>query len=255
MKKILSLVLLFIVSFIGFVVYLAPAAVVLDYAKPYLGKSVQLSGVSGTVWQGNAQQASVNSQTLNNITWQLKPLNLFTGTIAVDIKFGKLRGFDSPYGKGSIALPLGFDMVTLDTVSVRVPADMVMKNAQLPMPLPAKGNIKLAVKNANILLQDKSKLCTEFSGQVETHNLSVQGLQGWIEFDTIEGALGCSSGAISIAVTKANQLGLQLEAEYGKLGVKVSGFVKPDSSMPKQLHDAVKFLGRPDGTGRYPLKF
>jgi general secretion pathway protein N len=34
---------------------------------------------------------------------------------------------------------------------------------------------------------------------------------------------------------------------------KVAGNVKPDASLPKEVHDAVKFLGRPDAQGRYPV--
>jgi len=31
------------------------------------------------------------------------------------------------------------------------------------------------------------------------------------------------------------------------------GFIKPKANMPKDVHDAVKFLGRPDSQGRYKV--
>ena len=102
---------------------------------------------------------------------------------------------------------------------------------------------------------NKTKLCDELSGNAETHNLSVQGLQGWIEFDTIQGKLSCNNGALGLNISEQNQMGLQLEAQYGLRVMSISGFVKPDATMPKQVHDAVKFLGRPDNNGRYSFKF
>jgi general secretion pathway protein N len=253
MKKILSLGLVFISFFIAFLIYLAPAAIVFDAVKPQLPKHIKLAGISGTIWQGQVQQIQVNRQYLDSISWHLKPLSLMTGEISLDINFGKRRNFDLPYGKASVTVPMDFTNIQLTDSSLRVPANMAMSYAQLPMSLPAKGNLKLELADASLLLNDATKLCDRLSGEIDTHNLSVQGLQGWIDFDTISGKLKCNRGALSLAITETNQLGLQLEADLTKRGVEGSGFVKPDSTMPKQVHDAVKFLGQPDNLGRYKL--
>lgn len=255
MKKTISLILLFIVAFIAFVMYLAPASVVLGFAQSYLPKNIKVVGVSGTIWQGRIAQAQINQQLIDKLEWQLKPASLLTGKVSADIKFGSLRGFDTPYGKASVTLPFSAETVQLSRANIRVATSSIMDNFKLPMALPTKGNLKVKVSNAELPLVAKDKLCHVLAGNAETHNLSVQGLQGWIEFDTIKGKLGCDNGSLSLNISEENQLGLQLEAQYGMRLMSVSGFVKPDASLPKQVHDAVKFLGKPDNNGRYPFKF
>ena len=39
----------------------------------------QLSGLSGTLWNGQAEQLSVNRQALGKLTWQLQPVSLLRG--------------------------------------------------------------------------------------------------------------------------------------------------------------------------------
>lgn len=255
MKKTISLIFLFIFSFIAFVIYLAPASVVLGLAQSYLPQNAKLAGVTGTIWQGRIAQAQFNQQLIEKLAWQLKPLSLFTGNLDADLNFGSLRGFETPYGKASVQLPISADSIELSRANVRLPTSMLMQNVKLPMPLPTKGNLKVKLDKAIFPLMDKTKLCDELSGNAETHNLSVQGLQGWIEFDTIQGKLSCYNGALGLNISEKNQLGLQLEAQYGLRVMSISGFVKPDATMPKQVHDAVKFLGRPDNNGRYSFKF
>ena len=68
--------------------------------------------------------------------------------------------------------------------------------------------------------------------------------------------LSCKSGDIAILVDPDNTLGLEADATLkANFDFKVAGYVKPDASLPKDVHDAVKFLGRPDTQGRYPLNF
>lgn len=255
MKKTISLIFLFIFAFLAFALYLVPASVVLSMADSHLPQNVKLAGVSGTIWQGRVAQVQFNQQLIDKLEWQLKPLSLISGNLNADISFGSLRGFDTPFGKTSVSLPLSAESLKLTRTNVRLSTSMLLDNVKLPMALPTKGNLKIKLSDAEFPLIDQKQLCNTLAGQAETHNLSVQGLQGWIEFDTIRGKLSCDNGALSLNISEENQLGLQLEAQYGIQIMKVSGFVKPDASMPKQVHDAVKFLGKPDNNGRYPFKF
>jgi general secretion pathway protein N len=80
MKKIL---------FLGLLAFLAAALwqLPLSYAKPYAEKYVrglQLKGVSGTVWNGEAQQLIANNRNLENVKWNVKPLESLT---SLSLKF------------------------------------------------------------------------------------------------------------------------------------------------------------------------
>lgn len=254
MKKAILLSLLFLFSFVAFVIYLAPASVVLGFAQDRLPSNIKVAGVTGSLWQGQIQQLVVNRQAVENVKWQLNVASLFTGQIRADVNLGKLRNFDVPYGKTTVSLPFSATGVKFDNLDLRVPAQLVSAQVKLPMALPVQGNIKLKAQQAEFPLNG-SQICSRVQGVVETHKLAVQGLQGWIDINEIAGDLGCRNGALTLNVHQENQLGLQLEAEYGLQTMSASGFVKPDASMPKQVHDAVKFMGRPDASGRYAFKF
>ncbi len=251
MKKLFGLSILFIVAFMVFLVALMPASIALQLASTYLPKQLQIGEVGGTIWQGNASAVRYQQHTFKKVNWDITPLGLLTGSVKGEFKLGAVREFDAPYGKGSFTYGLTDNALALDNTQLRAQAESVIAALNLPMPLKTKGQIQLNLASA----ATGEPYCDVLTGSIRTNNISVQGLQGWIDIEQINGKLSCKSGAVALSVTEKNPLGLQLEAEMGKGGAKVSGFVKPDATMPKQVHDAVKFLGRPDQSGRYPLRF
>ncbi|MDX1392558.1 MAG: type II secretion system protein N, partial [Rheinheimera sp.] len=52
-----------------------------------------------------------------------------------------------------------------------------------------------------------------------------------------------------------NVLGLDVTAVINAGQLQVNGTVKPDATMPKEVHQAMQFLGRPDAQGRYTIRF
>ncbi len=74
MKKIIFIGLL---SFLLAAVWQLP----LSFAKPYVEKMVaglKLSGVSGTIWNGSAQNLTIKNSNLGHVDWQVKPLQSLT---------------------------------------------------------------------------------------------------------------------------------------------------------------------------------
>ena len=101
-----------------------------------------------------------------------------------------------------------------------------------------------------------SVLKQSLQGEIASPNIDVQGLNGWFNIGPLGGNLSCKSGDIAILIDPDNTLGLEADATLkANFDFKVSGYVKPDATLPKDVHDAVKFLGRPDNQGRYPLNF
>lgn len=71
------------IIFIGLLSFLLAALwqLPLSFAKPYAEKMVaglKLTGVSGTVWNGKAQNLTINDNNLGHIDWKVKPLQSLT---------------------------------------------------------------------------------------------------------------------------------------------------------------------------------
>lgn len=83
------LILLGAVIFCVGVVALFPASVAYQWFVP---PSVQLSGISGTVWSGRATQAQVNGFFADNLDWRWKPSSLFGLRIAYGLSMNPAGG-------------------------------------------------------------------------------------------------------------------------------------------------------------------
>lgn len=250
MKKKLLLVFIFLISFIIFAAALMPANFALSLFEKQLPKQLQIGQVSGTIWQGKANVVNYQNVQVNRVIWDLDPWSLVTGKLTGKINLGNIREKSAPYGKFNLALGLLSKEVTLNNSKLRVPASLVASQVRLPFPVQSKGSFELNIAQA---ISGKP-YCEQLSGEVETKELSVMGLQGWIDVDTIKGKLSCKNGAVALLVNEQNELGLELDAELGDAKPKVTAFIKPAPSMPKQVHDGVKFLGRPDEQGRYQIR-
>ncbi|HEY9043661.1 MAG TPA: type II secretion system protein N, partial [Rheinheimera sp.] len=77
----------------------------------------------------------------------------------------------------------------------------------------------------------------------------------WLELQNLFGELGCDNGTIVLTTDGANLLGLDIKAVLNAEQLLVNGTLKPDASMPKEVHQAMQFLGKPDAQGRFPIRF
>ena len=72
MKKIIILSIVFVISFLVFSVIKLPAAVALNFAKPYLPAQLEVGQTFGTLWQGQIMQLRFQGEQLNNVRSILK---------------------------------------------------------------------------------------------------------------------------------------------------------------------------------------
>jgi len=251
-KKTIGLTIVFLLAFFMFVLHLMPASVAVSIAKPYLPKQLNLGMVSGSLWQGSITQLSFKDRNqelvLNKVNWTLSASSLLTTNLVADIKFGNLRQKEEYSGKGNIKFGLLSNELTVTNANLRAPVELLMAQANLPLPINAKGRITIKAKEYQL----GKPYCKALNADISTQQLQIQGLSGWFAIDEIAAKGKCKSGNITFAVTKENDLGLQLDiilAANNKL--TVDGFIKPKANMPKDVHDAVKFLGKPDPQGRY----
>jgi general secretion pathway protein N len=252
MKKIITLSIVFLFSFIVFCIVKLPAAVALDLVKPYLPKQLEIGQTVGTVWQGQMMQVRYQSEQLNNVRWDIAGLALLTGKVSASVKFGNPRERSEISGYGDVSYELFNNIVKVTNGLVRSTVERSMQRIQLPLPVTAKGRVILELDEYT----SGVPYCESLKGEIASPNIDVQGLNGWFNIGPLGGDLSCKSGDIAILIDADNSLGLEADAILKvNFDFKVAGYVKPDATLPKDVHDAVKFLGRPDNQGRYPLNF
>ena len=250
MKQKIFLVLLFIFSFLVFALSQLPASVAAQFTQGQLPKNVKLGSFSGTIWQGQVSEVRINRIQVFNVRWSLKPQALFMGQLAGDVKWGNPRAADEMSGNTDFSVALLSKQAHLTKAVMRFEVEQLITQLNLPLPVNATGRVIFNIDE----YQSGLPYCQQITGDVFSPNVRVEGLSGWFSIGELGADLSCKSGDLAAVVQPDNLLGLRADVSLGdKLQFKVAGNIKPDASLPKEVHDAVKFLGRPDAQGRYPV--
>lgn len=252
MKKIITLTIVFLISFIVFSVIKLPAAVALNLAKPYLPKQLETGQVFGTLWQGQLMQLRFQGEQLNNIRWDISGWSLLSGKVNANLRIGDPRERNEISGYADINYSYTSEQLKITNALLRSTVERAMQRVDLPLPVTAKGRVILELDEYT----SGKPYCQALQGEIASPNIDVQGLAGWFNIGELSGQLSCKSGDVAILIEPNNRLGLEADATLkANFDFKVAGYVKPELTLPKEVHDAVKFLGRPDNRGRYPLNF
>lgn len=236
----------FLVGYIVFALATVPASVALSVVK--LPKGTQLAGVGGTVWEGYASQFQHKNQVVNSVSWNLSPFALLAGRVSADVQFGNARQRETISGKGHVSASFSGDGIIAENFTLRVPSALAIKQFSLPVKLETQGRFLLSLGT----FEQATPYCQILNGKVTWQNAGVAYLGQSVNLGELAGTLGCDNGAITLAIKDVNPLGLQADIKVAE-GNKVSakGFVKPDGTMPRSVHQVVQMFGQPDREGRY----
>src|SRR5690554_2767927 len=81
-----SAALAVIIYVLGLIVFLPARLVVALLPLP---EHIQVAGVEGTLWRGQAQQVRLQHKYLEQVNWHVFPLALVTGKLAADVHIGQ----------------------------------------------------------------------------------------------------------------------------------------------------------------------
>jgi general secretion pathway protein N len=250
MKKKFAIGIIFLMTYLGFLVATLPATVVFNQI-PY-PNNISLSGVSGSIWHTNIEQIVVGEVTINKIRTELSFWSLFTLTPQLPVTFGNsfLAG---PEGKFDITLSQ--EKIEIEHFSLLLKANEIAQQLTLPLPVTAQGDVEITLDYANINLADKNK-CLAVKGLVTWSKAGVIALNENIQLGNFNANLSCEEGSLALLLSPKNDLGVTLNAYLGQSGrVSGNGFLKPGVKFPPELVSALPFLGRKDSQGRYRLSF
>jgi general secretion pathway protein N len=95
--------------------------------------------------------------------------------------------------------------------------------------------------------------CSVLAGTASWQQARFKAPNGWIDLQAIHSTLNCEDGNISLQTSEDNPLGLLVKADVLAGSYRIAGSLKPAASMPKEVHQAMQFVGQPTSDGRFPL--
>lgn len=245
MKNITLYLVVFVLAYLVFTIANLPAKFVL--AQVNLPKNIHLQHVSGTIWHANIKQINTDKLTIHDVNAKLSLVSLITMSPSVLLEFGDAMKF-GPVGQ--LTLIKQGDGFVIEDANIDVAANDLLANANLPVPVVAKGDLTL--KLSEFLLG--KPLCSVLQGQLTWPKAQVKALEEKVKLGSLKATLSCEKGAIALTLDEKNDLGLSYTAymrQWGKF--TGDGFVKPSDKFPPQLKPILNFLGKPDNQGRYRL--
>ncbi|MFT6895812.1 MAG: general secretion pathway protein N [Paraglaciecola sp.] len=247
MKSVFKWAIPCLLVYVLFLIIKLPAVQVL--ARLPLPEDIELNGVSGTIWNGQARQLLVRGLPIEQLSWQLEFLPLLTGTVQVYVDGGNIRQMDEISIKGDISL--AEDQLQADNLQLYLPTDWVIASLALPIAVNASGRFKLILQEL-----DYSDHCQVLNGKGHWLKAQVQGNGQQIALGNFDADLSCVNQEIVLTVNEPNRFGLSAVARIpADLTFSVSGRFKPDPDLPPEVHQAAQFFGQKDGQGYYSLQF
>lgn len=225
---------------IGLIV-LFPARVAYHWFGP---ATVELSGISGTIWNGRAAEGAVDQLYLANVTWDFAPLTLFTGKAGYAITAEPVSGFIET----DVAISLG-GSISVSNLNGRVPLSAL--GGLLPMN-GIDGRVTLEFDSLTI----RDGLPIEAAGNLELANLVVRALSpsplGTYRAlfsttdDIVSGKVEDVSGMLDLAGT----LELRPDRSYS-----LTGGIAATNTAPPNIVQQLSYLGSANAEGRRPFRF
>jgi len=240
--------LLAILTYLLFLIAYTPASLVTGYAQSLSNKQVSFAGVSGTLFEGKAEQLTVQGMQVSNVEWQLSPWSLLLLKAKLDVKGGALRNSNEVYLKGSVNTSLlNPQKFSMHNASVFVPTKTLLSQFKLPVFVTASGRFRVDVDK---LYFDQG--CSELSGQGNWLNAAINVNKKDIDFGTFEAKLSCNTPAFAVQIMPDNKLALDANLSIDLQGnYKINGKYAISDDLPAEIQEAARFFGKPQGNGEY----
>lgn len=243
-----KLIVIGVLSYVAFLLVLMPLSWWIKLAP--LPAQMQLGAVSGTLWQGEVATLRYQQLQLDSLQWKLNGWQLFTGALQFDLRSGSAQHPERPFIKSTARIGVGGS--SLHNTLVTVPVSAIVPMLTLPMPIAARGQLVLDIASYH---QGKP-WCQQLSGNASWQQAQLQTpAANWLDLQSLFAELSCADGTVVLTTDGTNLLGLDITAVINAEQLLVNGTLKPDASMPQEVHQAMQFLGRPDEQGRYRIRF
>ncbi|HEY0684880.1 MAG TPA: type II secretion system protein N [Steroidobacter sp.] len=240
MKRLWPLIALGVGAFILFAVTTLPAGVVFSW----LGSSgVSAGGVSGTIWNGRAQVLQIQGVNIGGVEWDLHALALLTGRLSADVKVTRIDGFATTQVS---ATPAG--TIRLKDLTASLPLSALPPNV-----IPGGWAGTLNGKFAQLTLEKGWP--TQVDGTLDIVDLTGPARKPAnagsyrLVLDPAASNAEVLKGAISDGGDGPLQVAGTLELRPDR-SYKLDALISARPNAPRNLVQALEFLGPPDAQGR-----
>ena len=230
------LILAGIVTFVIGLIISFPARVAYQWFAP---NELRLSGISGSIWRGNAAQGSAGGVYLANINWSFRPFALLTGKLEFASSSKLASGFfdaNVAFGVGgSLTLSDVTGALTMDTLAAVLPLNGI------------EGD--LSVQFEELIVENGVPV--EASGTLIIANLIARYLSPTrlgdyrAEFQTQEDGILGSVESISGVLELGGTIRLNRDQSYAFVGK-----IAATPAAPINVGQQLQLLGSPDSQGR-----
>lgn len=250
MKKWFAGGIIFLLTYVVFLVATLPAQVALGYVT--LPQGINIQGVSGTIWQTKIAQLQTAKVNIKNIQAALNFGSIVMLNPKVAITFGDPL-LSGPEGKFTISGTS--ELLTITNAKIIVSANTIAKQLALPLPVTASGNVQLNLAEISLeKLSAQHISCQQAQGDISWSKAQVNAMNNRISLGDFTAKIQCKNKQLTAELSPKNDLGLVAKVNILKNGrAKVDGYLKPSVKFPKALKSALPFMGKPDNQGRYRL--
>ena len=245
MKRMIRGALFTLCCYLFFLLAQCPAERVLPWLP--LPPELKLSGVSGSIWQGEVARIDWRGTTLRKVSWRLPVSSLLLVSPALQLTF---KDPGTLLGRAEVS---GLRQPQLSDVSLQAPADWIMAQAKLPLPVTVSGKIQLELDQ----LQITPTRCEALQGTLQWSGAGMDSQFGSLRLGRAKADLSCAKGKL---VVKLKQGSEQLQVEgRGELSLpntySFQGTLTPGQGLPESMAQGLNFIGQRDSQGRVRLDY
>ncbi len=239
----LLLVLYGFLSYVLFLLATIPAQQIWQFIPQQNRTQLQISHLQGSLWSGKVDRLQLGHLSLGQLDWNLNPLPLFLGQIALETK---IRG---PLGELQSHITLSTDgSLQATTLSGRIPAESLN-----PYTLPATLQGEITLKIQKFLFQASQKL--QMEGEMHWRNASINMLQSVELGDVRLLTKAEGNGSIVHINNEKSALGIEGTIKLGANGrYSVNLALMNRDSGRKDIRSLLQMLGRADAAGKVHIK-
>lgn len=210
----------------------------------FVPAEVQLSGISGSIWNGQAKEGIAGGAYLRNLGWKFQPASIMRGKLAyltsADPGAGAMHAIVAVSMDGTLSLADLYGSVPLDLVHQAfqqsgIRGDMTLRFDSLSikdgLPVDANGSITVTDFHAPVLSASE---IGDFRADFTT---SDNGITGTVQDE---------SGVLDVEGT----IKLLADRSYVFLGQ-----VAPTAQTPQSITNQLQFLGSANERGQRPFRF
>ena len=243
------LIILGLVCYVLFLVTSVPASFLTRYILPSIesARTIKLQSVHGSVWNGNATQASVGSFSLGKLNWKLNPWGLLLGDIDLKLNFQD----ENARGNGNVSLGLGGTTEASD-VELNFPAE-TLQPFIYGLPISISGNFRGTIEQ---LAYEQNEILNA-QGRVVWQSAALRAPQS-IELGDFLVTLSPQNTGTKVKITDENQGPVKADINIkldGKGKYSLNGWLQARDESQQHITEALRLIGRSDSTGRFWVSY